>query len=138
MISKPKEVTPINVKTQVYPGFATDLQQPITPLLFLGDQPSKITETIYPARFRHIDELARMNGKVENNSGSAIIYPSKLRGADVAASVLRAGASLLIAGLMAEGVTTIHNVSHIDRGYTDIVKKLHAVGADIWRETIEE
>lgn len=138
VISRPKSVTPINIKTQVYPGFATDLQQPITPLLFLGDQPSKITETIYPARFRHVDELARMNGKIENNSGSAVIYPSTLRGADVAASDLRAGASLLIAGLMAEGVTTVHNVNHIDRGYTDIVEKLKSVGADIWRETIEE
>ena len=138
VISRPKSVTPINIKTQVYPGFATDLQQPITPLLFLGDQPSKITETIYPARFRHVDELARMNGKIENNSGTAIIYPSTLRGADVAASDLRAGASLLIAGLMAEGVTTVHNVNHIDRGYTDIVEKLKSVGAEIWRETIEE
>ncbi|MFB9860828.1 UDP-N-acetylglucosamine 1-carboxyvinyltransferase [Salinicoccus siamensis] len=137
-ISKPESYRPISVKTQVYPGFATDLQQPLTPILFMADGISKITETIYPARFRHVDELSRMDAKIEQRSGSALIFPSKLNGADVYASDLRAGASLLISGLIAEGVTTIHNVNHIDRGYTDIVKKLKDLGAAIWREEIKE
>ncbi|WP_411842651.1 UDP-N-acetylglucosamine 1-carboxyvinyltransferase [Salinicoccus sp. HZC-1] len=137
-ITKPDEYRPISVKTQVYPGFATDLQQPLTPLLFKADGVSKVTETIYPARFRHVDELNRMDGNIEQKGGSALIYPSQLKGTDVYASDLRAGACLLISGLIAEGVTTIHNVNHIDRGYTDIVKKLDILGADIWREKISE
>lgn len=137
-ITKPDEYRPISVKTQAYPGFATDLQQPLTPLLFKADGVSKITESIYPARFRHVDELNRMDGRIEQKSGSALIYPSQLKGANVYASDLRAGACLLISGLLADGVTTIHNVNHIDRGYTDIVKKLEILGADIWREEISE
>lgn len=136
VISRPETYKPVSVKTQVYPGFATDLQQPITPLLFLTEGVSKITETIYPARFRHVDELRRMGAKIDKNSGTALIYPSTLQGADVYASDLRAGACLLLSGLIAEGVTTIHNVAHIDRGYTDIVSKLEALGADIWREKL--
>ena len=138
IINKPESYKTVSIKTQVYPGFATDLQQPITPLMFKADGVSKITETIYPARFRHVDELARMNAHIDKKSGSALIYPSDLKGAEVYASDLRAGASLLIAGLLADGVTTIHNVNHIDRGYADIVKKLEALGADIWRDTVEE
>lgn len=137
-MTKPAKYSPVSVKTQVYPGFATDLQQPMTPLLFMADGVSKVTETIYPARFRHIDELSRMDGKIEQKSGSALIFPSNLKGADVYASDLRAGACLLISGLIAEGVTTIHNVNHIDRGYTDIVKKLQTLGADIWREEFSD
>lgn len=136
VITRPEAYKPISVKTQVYPGFATDLQQPITPLLFLADGVSKITETIYPARFRHVDELRRMGAEIDKNSGTALIYPSALQGAEVYASDLRAGACLLLSGLIAEGVTTIHNVGHIDRGYTDIVSKLEVLGADIWRETL--
>ena len=138
VINKPNEYQPVSIKTQVYPGFATDLQQPITPLMFKADGVSKIAETIYPARFRHVDELSRMNAHIDKKSGSALIYPSDLKGAEVYASDLRAGACLLIAGLLADGVTTIHNVHHIDRGYADIVKKLSALGADIWRDTTEE
>lgn len=138
IINKPESYKSVSIKTQVYPGFATDLQQPITPLMFKADGVSKITETIYPARFRHVDELARMNAHIDKKSGSALIYPSDLKGAEVYASDLRAGASLLIAGLLADGVTTIHNVNHIDRGYADIVKKLESLGADIWRDTVEE
>ncbi|MCD2138135.1 UDP-N-acetylglucosamine 1-carboxyvinyltransferase [Salinicoccus halitifaciens] len=136
VISRPETYKPVSVKTQVYPGFATDLQQPITPLLFMTEGVSKITETIYPARFRHVDELRRMGAKIDKNSGTALIYPSTLQGAEVYASDLRAGACLLLSGLIAEGTTTIHNVAHIDRGYTDIVSKLEALGADIWREKL--
>ena len=96
VLSHPETYKPVSLKTQVYPGFATDLQQPITPLLFLTDGVSKITETIYPARFRHVDELKRLGANIEKKSGTALIYPSELNGADVYASDLRAGACLLL------------------------------------------
>ena len=128
----------VDIKTLVYPGFATDLQQPITPLLFMTDGPSFVTETIYPARFRHVEELKNMGASIEadTSTGTATIKPSKLQGAKVYASDLRAGACLIIAGLLAEGVTTIYNVKHIYRGYTDIVKHLKDLGADIWTEQV--
>ena len=128
----------VDIKTLVYPGFATDLQQPITPLLFMTNGPSFVTETIYPARFRHVEELKKMGASIEadTSTGTATIKPSKLQGAEVYASDLRAGACLIIAGLLAEGVTTIYNVKHIYRGYTDIVKHLKELGADIWTEQV--
>ncbi|PTL00197.1 UDP-N-acetylglucosamine 1-carboxyvinyltransferase [Staphylococcus haemolyticus] len=128
----------VDIKTLVYPGFATDLQQPITPLLFMADGPSFVTETIYPARFRHVDELKNMGANIEADmeTGTATIKPSSLNGAEVYASDLRAGACLIIAGLLAEGVTTIYNVRHIYRGYTDIVKHLKELSANIWTEEV--
>ncbi|MGO2093879.1 MAG: UDP-N-acetylglucosamine 1-carboxyvinyltransferase [Mammaliicoccus sciuri] len=136
LIKGKDEYKPVDIQTAVYPGFATDLQQPFTPLLLKANGQSKITETIYPARFKHVDELIRMGANVNLENGTAIYYPSKLTGASVAASDLRAGASLLIAGLISEGVTTVYNVKHIHRGYSDIVEKLKALGADIWTETV--
>lgn len=126
----------VDIKTLVYPGFATDLQQPITPLLFLTDGVSFVTETIYPARFKHVEELQKMNATIYVDNGTATIKPSTLKGAEVYASDLRAGACLIVAGLLAEGVTTIYNVKHIYRGYTNIVQTLSALGADIWTEEI--
>lgn len=126
----------VDIKTLVYPGFATDLQQPITPLLFMADGVSFVTETIYPARFKHVDELKNMGANISADDGTATIKPSKLTGAEVYASDLRAGACLIVAGLLAEGVTTIYNVKHIYRGYTNIVKTLKALGADIWTEEV--
>lgn len=128
----------VDIKTLVYPGFATDLQQPITPLLFMAYGPSFVTETIYPARFRHVDELKQMGANIDADmqTGTATIKPSTLNGADVYASDLRAGACLIIAGLLAEGITTIYNVRHIYRGYTDIVTHLKTLGADIWTEEV--
>lgn len=128
----------VDIKTLVYPGFATDLQQPITPLLFMADGPSFVTETIYPARFRHVDELKQMGANIDADmqTGTATIKPSTVNGADVYASDLRAGACLIIAGLLAEGITTIYNVRHIYRGYTDIVTHLKTLGADIWTEEV--
>ncbi|MBI5975536.1 UDP-N-acetylglucosamine 1-carboxyvinyltransferase [Staphylococcus canis] len=127
----------VDIKTLVYPGFATDLQQPVTPLLFLADGPSFVTDTIYPERFRHVKELQNMNGAIDSDRGTATIKPSKLQGADVYASDLRAGACLIVAGLIAKDVTTIFNVRHIYRGYTDIVQTLKRLGADIWTEKVE-
>lgn len=126
----------VDIKTLVYPGFATDLQQPITPLLFMADGVSFVTETIYPARFKHVEELKKMGANITSDNGTATIKPSKLTGAEVYASDLRAGACLIVAGLLAEGVTTIYNVKHIYRGYTNIVKTLKSLGADIRTEKI--
>lgn len=108
------------------------------PLLFRADGQSIVTDTIYPARFKHVEELMRMNGNIKESDGTAAVQKSKLSGGEVAASDLRAGACLVIAGLYADGVTTVYNVRHIDRGYSGIVEKLKKLGADIWRESIED
>lgn len=131
----------VDIKTLVYPGFPTDLQQPFTTLLTKANGTSVVTDTIYGARFKHIDELRRMNGDIKVEGRSAIINgPVQLQGAKVRATDLRAGAALVIAGLLAEGVTEITGVEHIDRGYSHLVEKLNGLGATIWREklTLEE
>ena len=127
----------VDIKTSPYPGFATDLQQPITPLLLNAAGSAEIIDTIYSKRVNHIPELVRMgaNAKVEGNL-IVLSGPNELHGAEVVASDLRAGACLVIAGLMADGVTTIHNVEYILRGYDHIIEKLSALGATI--EMIEE
>ena len=131
-ISKKDSYKPTNVKTLVFPGFATDLQQPFAPLLSRCNGVSTIEETIYENRFMHIPELEKMGMKVEINDRKAkFTGPNKLVGAEVKATDLRAGASLVIAGLAAEGETIIDNVEHILRGYEGIVEKLTDVGASI-------
>ena len=128
-----------NVKTSPYPGFATDLQQPLAPLLLKAQGESVIVDTIYQQRSNHIPELARMgaNARIEGNL-MIVDGPSTLTGTEVIASDLRAGACLVIAGLMAEGTTTISNVEYILRGYDHIVEKLTALGADIQMVDLEE
>ncbi len=129
----------IDIKTLVYPGFPTDLQQPLTSLLTKTQGSSVVTDTIYGARFKHIDELRRMNANIKVEGRSAIINgPSKLQGAKVRASDLRAGAALVVAGLMAEGITEVSGLEHIDRGYEHLVDKLGGLGAVIWRESMSE
>lgn len=138
-VGAPGELKAVDIKTLVYPGFPTDLQQPITSLLTKASGTSVVTDTIYSARFKHIDELRRMNGDIKVEGRSAIISgPVRLQGAKVKASDLRAGAALVIAGLMAEGVTEITGVEHIDRGYSHLVEKLNGLGATIWREDLTE
>lgn len=134
-VSPGNELKAVDIKTLVYPGFPTDLQQPFTALLTNATGTSVVTDTIYGARFKHIDELRRMNAQIKVEGRSAIITgPIQLQGAKVKASDLRAGAALVIAGLMAEGVTEVTGVDHIDRGYSDLVEKLSGLGATIWRE----
>lgn len=134
-IKSPPKFSPVDIKTLVYPGFATDLQQPFTALLTKAQGTSIVTDTIYSARFKHVDELRRMNAEIKVEGSSAIIYgPSKLQGAKVRATDLRAGASLIIAGLMAEGITEITGVEHIERGYEQLIPKLEKLGAKIWKE----
>ena len=127
----------INIKTSPYPGFATDLQQPITPLLLTANGRGKITDTIYEKRVNHVAELAKMAGKISTSSDQ-IVYegPNQLQGAQVKATDLRAGAALVIAGLMAQGKTEITNIEFILRGYSNIIEKLTSLGADI--QLIEE
>lgn len=132
---RPQEnLTGVNIKTLVHPGFPTDLQQPFTSLLTKTAGTSVVTDTIYQARFKHIDELRRMNANVKVEGNSAIVTgPSTLKGAQVKATDLRAGAALIVAGLMAEGKTEITGIDHIERGYEDITEKLRSLGATIYK-----
>jgi UDP-N-acetylglucosamine 1-carboxyvinyltransferase len=134
-----KELKAVDIKTLVYPGFPTDLQQPFTSLLTRATGTSVVTDTIYSARFKHIDELRRMGAVIKVEGRSAIVTgPAKLQGARVKASDLRAGAALVCAGLMADGITEITGLEHIDRGYSQLVEKLTGLGATIWREKLSE
>lgn len=129
---------PVDIKTLPYPGFATDLQQPLSALLTRAEGESTIRETIYPERFKHCVELQRMGANIEIAQGSCVVAgPTKLYGDSVTATDLRCGASLVIAGLIADGITEIHEVNHIDRGYDDLDGKLKKLGAVIWREDVE-
>ena len=121
-----------NVKTLVFPGFPTDLQQPFMALATQCNGKSIIEETIYENRFMHIPYLNKMGANIEVNGSKAIINgPTKLIGTEVEATDLRAGASMVVAALSAEGTTIIQNIGHILRGYENIVDKLTDVGANI-------
>ena len=123
-----------NIKTMPYPGFPTDLQQPMSVLLSIADGTAIITESIYDGRFKHVDELKRMGAKINVEGRIAVIEGiSKLSGAPVCATDLRAGAAMVIAGLTAEGETIINNLTHIDRGYEKLEQKLQRVGAKLRR-----
>ena len=136
-VEKQSTLKAVSVKTSPYPGFATDLQQPITPLLLVAEGRGTILDTIYEKRTNHIAELVRMGADI-SIVGGRIAYqgPNKLTGAPVKASDLRTGAALVTAGLMADGQTEITNVEFILRGYSNIIEKLTALGADI--KLIEE
>jgi UDP-N-acetylglucosamine 1-carboxyvinyltransferase len=137
-VKRDRELNGVDVKTLVYPGFATDLQQPFTALLTSTEGTSIVTDTIYSSRFKHIDELRRMGANVKVEGRSSIINgPTPLEGAKVKATDLRAGASLVVAGLMAKGITEISNIEHIDRGYENLVQKLQGLGAKVWRENFD-
>ena len=128
----------VNIKTQVYPGFPTDLQQPMSALLTTARGTSIITETIFESRFKHLDEIRRMGARVRVVDRVAMIEGvPQLYGAPVTASDLRAGAALVVAGLMAQGVTEIYGTEYIDRGYEKIEGKLRSLGAEIRRERVE-
>lgn len=138
IIQSSEHLKGVDIQTLPYPGFATDLQQPLTPLLTRANGQSSVKETIYVERFKHCLELQRMGANIQLIPGSAIINgPARLYGDVVTATDLRCGASLVVAGLMAQGVTEIHDVYHIDRGYENLDGKLKALGANIWRETVE-
>jgi UDP-N-acetylglucosamine 1-carboxyvinyltransferase len=127
----------VDVKTQVYPGFPTDLQQPIATLLTISKGTSLVTDNIYPDRFRHVAELARMGARIKVEGRTALIEGGlSLQGAKVKANDLRGGAALLIAGIMVNDVTELTGVEYIDRGYERLEEKLNALGAETWRVSV--
>ncbi len=138
IISKCEELKATDIKTGVYPGYPTDLAQPICVLLAKAQGISHVTETIYTKRMGHVEYLKRMGANIEIIDNTEIITgPTKFYGTDVEASDLRAGATLFLAALAAEGKTNITNIQYILRGYENLVKKLANVGANIRIEEIE-
>ena len=130
----PEKLKPIDIKTMPHPGFPTDMQSQMMSLLLRAEGTSVITETVFENRFMHVEEFRRMNGNIKIEGRTAIISgPASLQGAEVAATDLRAGAALIIAGLVAEGHTRVVELKHIDRGYVDFAGKLKGLGADIER-----
>lgn len=124
----------VSVKTLPYPGFPTDMQAQIMAMMVVSEGNSRVTETVFENRFMHVAELNRMGAKITTADRSANVEgPAKLVGCDVRATDLRAGAAMILAGLVAEGETRIGDLFHIDRGYEDIVEKLRNLGADIER-----
>jgi len=127
----------VNIKTLPYPGFPTDVQQPMNTLLSVSEGRSIINESIWESRFKHVDELNKMGAHIKvAGSVATVDGVSKLIGTVVVASDLRAGAALVIAGLIAEGTTEILGIEHIDRGYPNIEEKFRSIGADIRRVTV--
>lgn len=137
IVSKTDNIKPVSVKTLGYPGFATDLQQPLTTLLTQCTGISKLEETIYENRFQNVEYLNKMGANITINGRTIdVTGPTKLYGQTVKATDLRAGACLVLAALAAEGKTTITDASHVLRGYEKIVEKLTSVGAKIEIEDI--
>ncbi|WP_207644723.1 UDP-N-acetylglucosamine 1-carboxyvinyltransferase [Caloranaerobacter ferrireducens] len=130
-----KPIKAIDIKTMPYPGFPTDMQAQFMALMSVANGTSVIIETVFENRFMHVDELKRMGANIKIEGRSAIIQgTNKLMGAPVKATDLRAGAALILSGLIAEGKTEISNIFHIDRGYSNIEQKLSNLGAKIYRE----
>lgn len=133
-IKSERNLKGVNIKTLPYPGFPTDVQQPMTVLLSIAEGRSIVNESIYECRFKHMDELKKMGANAKIDGRIAIIDGVKsINGAKVKATDLRAGAALVIAGLIAEGVTEVEGIEHIDRGYPYIEEKFKSLGADIRR-----
>ena len=127
----------VDIKTMPHPGFPTDMQSQMMALLLRAKGTSMITETVFENRFMHVEEFRRMNADIKIEGRSVVINgPSNIQGAEVTATDLRAGAALVVSGLVADGMTSITELKHLDRGYVDFHKKLAALGADI--ERIEE
>ena len=129
----------VDVKTMPHPGFPTDMQSQMMSLMLMAQGASVITETVFENRFMHVEEFRRMNANAKIDGRSVIVDgPCKLQGAEVAATDLRAAAALILAGLVAEGVTRVSELKHLDRGYVNFHNKLAALGADIERISSEE
>jgi UDP-N-acetylglucosamine 1-carboxyvinyltransferase len=137
-IESSNDLRGVNVKTLPYPGFPTDLQQPMTTLLSVSKGRSIVNESIWESRFKHVDELKKMGAKISVENNLAIIEGvGGLTGAKVVATDLRAGAAMVIAGMIAKGTTEIGNIEHIDRGYPHIEEKFNALGARIKRVKVD-
>lgn len=128
----------VSIKTLPYPGFPTDMQSQLMAMMVVCEGNSKVTETVFENRFMHVVELKRMGADIMTEGRSAVVCgPAKLTGCDVRATDLRAGAAMILAGLVAEGTTRIGDIYHIDRGYENIVDKLRGLGANIERIEVE-
>ena len=139
IVNATKNIKAVNIETKGYPGFATDLQQPLVALLTQATGKSEVTETIYENRFMNTVYLNKMGANISVKDRTAtILGPNKLHGEVVEATDLRGAASLLLAALKAEGKTTINNVEHLLRGYADIIEKLSNLGAKIELKEVEE
>jgi UDP-N-acetylglucosamine 1-carboxyvinyltransferase len=126
----------VDVVTLPYPGFPTDLQALMVSLLAISEGTAMVSENLYEARFMYVNELSRLGARIRTDGHHAVVRgQERLSGAPVVASDIRAGAGLVLAGLVADGVTTVGGVHHIDRGYPDIVGTLRALGATADRET---
>ncbi len=129
----------IDIKTMPHPGFPTDMQSQMMSLMLTAQGNGILTETVFENRFMHVEEFRRMNASVKIEGRSVIMEgPSKLQGAEVSATDLRAAAALILAGLAADGITRVNELYHLDRGYVNFHKKLAALGADIERVTTVE
>ena len=130
-----QDLSPLNITTEPFPGFPTDMQAQFMALLTQANGNSKISETIFENRFMHVPELIRLGAKIKIKGNEAeVIGPALLTGATVMATDLRASASLIIAGLAAKGETIIRRIYHLDRGYEQIEQKFSKLGAKIFRE----
>ncbi|MCH5585262.1 UDP-N-acetylglucosamine 1-carboxyvinyltransferase [Shimazuella sp. AN120528] len=133
------ELKPIDVKTLPYPGFPTDLQSQVMALQLTAKGTSLMSETVFENRFMHVEELKRMSAHIKIDGRTAVIEGGHpLSGAQVTSTDLRAGAALILAGLVADGDTEVYGLHHVDRGYVDIVGKLQSLGAKIKRVSVEE
>ena len=133
-VTAPEHLLPVSAETAVYPGFPTDLQAQWMVCMALSNGSAQITEQVFENRFMHVAELQRMGANIQAKGNTASVDGvAGLSGADVMVSDLRAGAALVLAGLAAQGKTTIHRIYHLDRGYEDLEKKLSQVGATITR-----
>ena len=136
---KSERIQGFDIMTEPYPGFPTDLQAQMMSMLTVCDGAGMITETIFENRFMHVPELARMGANITVHGSSALVRGvPKLKGAPVMATDLRASVSLILAGLVAEGVTTVNRIYHLDRGYENLVGKLTGVGARLERMKEQE
>jgi UDP-N-acetylglucosamine 1-carboxyvinyltransferase len=127
------KINPVNIKTLPYPGFPTDMQPQFVSLLAAADGTSIVTESVWESRFQYVDELLRMGADITINGRTATIKGTGLCGTQVRATDLRGGAGMVIAGLMADGETTITDIQYIDRGYENMEEKFRNLGADITR-----
>ncbi|AVQ33513.1 UDP-N-acetylglucosamine 1-carboxyvinyltransferase [Staphylococcus muscae] len=133
-VTAPEQLKPVDVKTLPHPGFPTDMQSQMMALLLTAEGHKILTETVFENRFMHVAEFKRMNANISVEGRNAKIQgKSQLQGAQVKATDLRAAAALILAGLVAEGETTVTELKHLDRGYVDFHGKLKALGADIER-----
>ena len=135
----PEKLKATDVKTMPHPGFPTDMQAQMTAVQLLAEGTSTMTETVFENRYMHMEELRRMNANFKVEGPSLVMYgPTKLQGAEVAATDLRAAAALILSGLCAEGYTRVTHLEYLDRGYFEFHKKLQALGADVERVNEEE